>query len=62
MPDETKAGPWLLAGRQGGESLVSSQRQSALESSPDSFILTVSPKRKKLRPVAMVLAGYREKC
>lgn len=60
MPNETKPGAWLLAGRQEGENLVSCQRQSTLESSPDSFTFSVSPKRKRLRPAAMVVAGYRE--
>ena len=46
MPDETKPGPWLLAGRQEGENLVSCQRQSILESLPDSFTFSVSLKRK----------------
>lgn len=62
MPNGTKPGAWLLAGRQEGENLVSCQRQRTLESSPDSFTFGVSPKMKRLSLVATVVVVFCRDC
>lgn len=58
MPDGTKTVAWLLAGSQEGENLVSCQRQSTLESPPDSLMFSVSLKKNRLRLVAKVVVGH----
>lgn len=57
---EPSLGPGsLLVGRK-EKNLVSCQRQSTLESTPDSFTFGVSPKMKRLRLIATVVAGFME--